>query len=210
MDQLAAWPYNFKPGDTIGARATSQNSMGWAVSSTVSKASAVMVEVGPKMEAPRGVFREEPSEISKMNRFVDLEWKGAPGSLNKRFTYETYWNQGSGDTFVLLTKTLETFVEVKIVNPLGDHFRFKIRATETDKCPGPFSKEFTMTTEKPSCDCPKQVKTICPLPKKETTPSGLKASKAEVAIDKRDPEEAKSRGVCLIAGMLVLVSISII
>ena len=39
-----------------------------------------MIEVGPEMETPRGTLREEPTEMSSVNRFVDLEWRGAPGS----------------------------------------------------------------------------------------------------------------------------------
>jgi hypothetical protein len=34
---------------------------------------------------------------------------------------------------------METFADLKIVNPLGDHFKFKVRALEEGKCPGAFS-----------------------------------------------------------------------
>ena len=92
MNQLSVWPYSLKTGDIIGARATSQNAMGWGKSSTIGLRSARMVEVGPEMEPPRGIYKEVEREIGGNERLISLEWIGAPGSRDTRFTYEVYWN----------------------------------------------------------------------------------------------------------------------
>ena len=70
-------------------------------------------------------------------------------------------------------KTLSTYADIKLLTPLGYNFKFKVRAAEKDKCPGAFSKIYEISTEKPTCDCPKQIQTVCPSPAASKHDSGV-------------------------------------
>ena len=105
---------------------------------------------------------------------------------------------------------METFADLKIVNPLGDHFKFKVRALEEGKCPGAFSQKFELKTEKPSCDCPRQIKTICPLPNnKEILKQEPQALSGNNPTEIKK-EKAESRGSCLAIGLLFISLISLV